>query len=177
MDRPRRPLHSEDKYIYPYETGREYLKLVGVIVGVLLLSLILTFGRGWDIKYLWTDFIAIIFISSAAYKIFRLEIFSEIFKTFDVVARRWQIWSYLLPFVELALGAGYLLSNGSAILYVATIIVMVLAIYSFIHQPNNKSHIQYACLDRTIRLPLATLDLIEGILVLILTVVVVFIYG
>lgn len=176
MDRPRRPLHSQDNYIYPEETTKEYLKFVGVIIGLLLLSLLLTFGRGWGIKYLWEDFIAVFLIMSAAYKIFRLEIFSVIYKSYDVVARKWPAWSYIFPFVELGLGADYLLSNGSVELYLLTVLITAISIFSFTQQPYHKSHVQYACLDRTIQLPLATISFVESLMLLAMAIIMLVFY-
>ncbi len=172
MDRPRQPLHSRDNYIYPEETPREYKKFIGIIIGTLLLSLLLTFGRGWGVKYLFQDFVAAFLIFSAGYKLFRLEVFSTIYKSYDIIASRWHFWSYIYPFIELALGANYLLSNGSVELDIFTLLIMGIAVYSFIKQPHRRSHIQYACLDTTIRLPLATISVVESGLVFIMTLIV-----
>src|SRR5258708_1568602 len=153
MDRPRRPLHTTDYYIYPDDTGREYIKILGVIAVGLLLSAVLTFGRGWGMKYLWSDFIAVMLIASAAYKMFHLELFVKIHRSYDVVAHRWPAWSYAFPFIETAIGADFLLSNGSRQLYVLTLLVMGLTIYSRIQPVPSRVHLQFACLDSLIRLP------------------------
>jgi hypothetical protein len=176
VDRPRRPLHATDDHIYSEDTGKEYLKFIGVIFGLLLLSLVLTFGRGWGIKYVWEDFIAVFLIISAAYKMFRLEVFSTIYRTYDVIAVRYRVWAYLFPFVELALGGSYLLSNGSFVLYVITLLVTSVSIFSFLKRPSHRSHVQYACLDHTIQLPLATISFVEGVIIFVLAAIMLIFY-
>lgn len=168
MDRPRRPLHSPDNYIYPENTGREYWKLFGYIVGSLIVSLILTFGRGWGVKYVWADYIAVLLIVSSAYKMFRLELFVKIHQSYDLVARKWPIWSYAYPFIELGIGADYLLSNGSKTLYLVTILFAGLTIFTKFASARSNSHLQHACLDRFIRLPAASINLVTSSILLVM---------
>ena len=176
MDRPRRPLHSHDNHIYPENTGQQYIKLGLFIVGVLLISFVLTFGRGWGIKYIWLDFMAVYLLISAAYKIFRLEIFVKIFQSFDFIAMRWPAWSYIFPFVELMLGADFLLSNGSPLFYLLTILVMGATAVNVLLEPKQKTHIQFACLDTMIRLPLFSLIVVDGIIMTLLALIMLIFY-
>jgi hypothetical protein len=164
MDRPRKPLHAADHYIYPEETDREYLKLTGFILFLLLLSVVLTWGRGWGIKYLFQDFVATLLISSAAYKMLRLEIFVKIFQSYDLLSHRWPFWAYLYPFVELIIGADYLLSNGSLALYFITLVFTGLTLAAKLKQEKGRIHLQYACLDTMIRLPIFTINYVVAII-------------
>jgi hypothetical protein len=173
MDRPRQPLHAPGYFIYPDETSREYIKLAGLILFLLLLSLGLTYGRGWGVKYLFQDFIAALLITSSAYKMFRLEVFVKIFKSYDLVAQRWPMWAYVYPFLELGIGADYLLSNGSSFLYFLTFIFLGMTIYSKIFQVKSRVHLQYACLDNLVRLPISTIDFIVSIIGFATTILVV----
>jgi len=169
MDRPRKSLNNKNHFIYPDETGREYKKAFGIILGFLMLSLLITLSRGWDLKYLWQDFIAILLILSAAYKMFRYETFIKIFSLYDILAIKWKPWPYIYPFVEVTLGANLLLTNGSGFIYLLCVIFAGLTAYSVLKQRSGHLQAMFACLDKTIRLPISLISLFESIIVIALS--------
>jgi len=173
VDRPRRPLHSSDYYIYPDETKREYRKLAGIIFGVFVLSIILTYGRGWGVKYLFQDFLAVLLILSSAYKMFRLEVFVKVFKGYDQMAQKYPIWAYIFPFIELGIGADYLLSNGSPALYFVSLVFGGIGIYSKIWRKHVVGHTLYACLDTVVRLPISMINFVSSVILFVLTILII----
>ena len=164
MDRPRKSLKNKDKYLYPDDTGREYVKASIIIGSFLLISLVSTFGRGWGVKYFWQDFIAIFLIVSAGQKMFRYELFINIFSSYDILAKKWKIWPYIYPFVELTIGANLLLTNGSKLMYFVVMVFCALTGYSVLKQRSRHIRALFACLDNSLRLPLSMVSLFESVI-------------
>jgi len=167
MDRPRKSLKNKDKYIYPNDTGREYVKAAIIIGSFLLISLISTFGRGWGAKYFWQDFIAIFLIVSAGQKMIRYELFLDIFSSYDILSKKWKPWPYLYPFIELTIGANLLLTNGSKLMYLVVVALCAITGYSVLKQRSKHIRELFACLDNSLRLPLSLVSLFESVILAI----------
>jgi hypothetical protein len=170
MDRPRKSLRNNNNYIFPEDTGKEYLKMLIIVIVFFLISLISSYGRGWGLKYIWQDVIAIFLIISSAYKMFRYEIFIKIFGSYDIYALKWKPWAYIYPFVELILGANLLLTNGSRFIYFLVALFCATTAYSVLKQRTKHIQTIFACLDKTVRLPIALISLFESIILLALAV-------
>jgi hypothetical protein len=166
MDRPRKSLRNKNNYIFPDDTGKEYLKSLIIVIIFFVISLISTFGRGWGIKYFWQDFIAIFLIMSSAYKMFRYEHFIRIFGSYDIFALKWKPWAYIYPFVELILGANLLLTNGSALMYFLVAAFCFVTSYSVIKQRSKHLQAMFACLDNTVRLPISLISVFESVIII-----------
>ena len=164
MDRPRKSLKNKDKYLYPDDTGREYVKASIIIGSFLLISLISTFGRGWGVKYFWQDFIAIFLIVSAGQKMIRYELFVDIFSSYDILTKKWKFWPYIYPFIELTIGANLLLTNGSKLMYFVVIAFCTVTGYSVLKQRSKHIRALFACLDNSLRLPLSMVSLFESVI-------------
>ncbi len=167
MDRPRKSLSNKHNFIYPNDTGKEYKKALGIVLSFLLISGLITFSRGWGLKYLWQDFMAILLIFSAAYKMFRYEEFIKIFSLYDIIAIKFKPWPYIYPFIEVTIGANLLLTNGSISIYLLTIIFSSQIIYSVLKQRSHNLQSMFACLDNNLRIPISLISFFEGIILLI----------
>ncbi len=170
MDRPRKSIRNNNNYIFPDDTGKEYLKILIIVLLFFAISLISTFGRGWGIKYFWQDVIAIFLIMSSGYKMFRYEYFIKIFGTYDLFALRWKPWAYIYPFVELILGANLLLTNGSKFMYFLVAVFFFITAYSVLKQRSKHIQAMFACLDKTLRLPISLISLFESAIVITLSI-------
>lgn len=145
------------------ESPREYTKLVGVIFGILLVSLFLAWARGWQIERFMSDFMAVFLITFAAFKFLRLEEFEASFSSYDIVAKRFNIWAIIYPFMQGGLGIFYLLLTGSVMLNIITLIVTGLGVIGVWQELKNKSNIMSPCFGRLIRLPQSKVSLVENV--------------
>src|SRR5262245_52692991 len=94
------------------ESREEYKKLGYVLLGILLVSSMLTFIRGIALDRFLADFMAVFFITFAAFKFYDLEGFAHAYRNYDVLAKRIRPWGYIYPFIEAFMGFWYLLSEG-----------------------------------------------------------------
>lgn len=152
-------------HVHPENTPAEYRKFYGIIGGIFLVAVALTFIRGWTFRLFLNDFMAIFFIVFAGFKFVNLEAFVMAYRTYDVVAKHIRPWAYVFPFVEALLGFSYLLlTDDPQLLHTITLIVTGTASYGVLKAVRRKSKFTCACLGTFIKLPLSTVSLVEDLL-------------
>lgn len=144
------------------ETPEAYKKLRHVLTGVLLVALLLTFVRGLALDRFLADFMAVFFITFAAFKFMDIEGFVQAYRSFDVVASRIRPWAYAFPFIEAFLGFWYLLSEAPQNLNVLATVITGLALLGAWQEVKRRSRFNFAATKSFIRLPLARVSLIEN---------------
>jgi hypothetical protein len=160
--------HEHDAHVHlGHETSedkKEYLKFAGVIGGILLVTLVLAWARGFSAERFMSDFMAVFFIVFAAFKFVNLEMFSVTYQSYDVIAKRFPVWGYIFPFIEGILGVAYLLFDQNNTLNIITLVVTGVAAIGVFSELRNKSNIMCACLGNVIKLPLSKVSFIEDAL-------------
>lgn len=159
--------HNHPAPVRPVSSPREYGKLAVVFVCILLVSVALTYWRGWSTKQLLGDFMAVFFITFAGFKFINLDTFAHTYQTYDLISQLVKPWAYAFPFVEAALGFSYLLTNNNHNLYLVTMLITGLAGWSVWRElrigarQRRRSHMMCACLGTVIQLPLSKVSFIE----------------
>ncbi len=114
--------HSEGPGTRPVQTPNEYGKFFGIIFAVFIVAVALTLVRGWTLRLFVSDFLAVFFITFAGFKFIHIEPFAITYRAYDLVARRFRPWPYIVPFIEAVFGFFFLLMDKSAGLYVLALI-------------------------------------------------------
>lgn len=157
--------HEHDAHIHlgheTEESRREYLKFASVIAGIVLLTTLLAWARGFSLERFIEDFMAVFFITFAAFKFVNLEEFSTTYQSYDIIARRFPLWGYAFPFIEGILGVAYLLYDQNNFLNGIVLLVTGTAALGVYQELRNKSNIMCACLGRVIKLPLSKVSFVE----------------
>lgn len=109
------------------------------------------------------SFMAGFFLVFSGFKLLDLVGFADAYATYDLLARRWKIYGFIYPFLELGLGFAYLLQEPPKIIYGATVVLMTFSSVGVIQALVNKKKIQCACLGTVINLPMTTITLIEDL--------------
>ena len=65
-------------------------------------------GAGWDWMRWMHDFMGFFVVVFSMFKFFNMEGFADGFQMYDLLAKPFQPYAYVYPFIELALGLGYL---------------------------------------------------------------------
>lgn len=99
----------------------------------------------------------------AMLKIFNLPAFSDGFEMYDIVARKVPGYSYVYPFIELALGLGYLSFFMPPLVYLATMVVMVVGTVGVLKALEKGLDINCPCMGSVLDVPLSTVTLTEDI--------------
>lgn len=145
---------------------KEYAKFVLVIIFIAVSSNVLSNIRGFSVETYMADFMGVFFVVFALFKFAHLDLFKLTHEGYDEIAKRFPVWGYIFPLVELALGTGYLTLGSQNILHLITIIVTATASVGVFKEITKKSKIQYACLGTFIRLPLSKVSLVEDLAML-----------
>ena len=155
------PAHQDQPHTHPVENRREYIKFAAVLFTIFLVSVGVTTLRGWGGNRFANDFMAVFFVTFAAFKFVNIEMFAITYRTYDILAKRYRPWPYMFPFIEAFLGFGYFISTDAWQLNVITILFTGTAGYSVWKELRKKSNFSCACLGSFIRLPLSKVSFVE----------------
>lgn len=116
-------------------------------------------------------FMAGFFIVFAFFKLLNLEGFSNSYRMYDIVAKKWNLWGLIYPFVELVLGILYLINVFPFETNVATAIILGVSSIGVIQSNLNKKKIKCACLGDVFNLPMSTVTIVEDLTMVAMTLV------
>ena len=96
-------------------------------------------------------------------KLFDLKGFAMGFQKYELLVKRWSVYGLVYPFIELALGLGFLAHWNSSIVYAASGIVMLFGAIGVITALARGLDVNWACLGSTLQVPLSSVALLEDI--------------
>ncbi len=113
---------------------------------------------------LWMrHFMAGFFLAFSFFKLLNISGFASSYRMYDWVARKFPVWGFIYPFVELALGLLYLTNAAPLFTNWATVIVLGVSSLGVIESNLNKKKIQCACLGDVFDLPMSVVTIVEDI--------------
>lgn len=143
---------------------KRYWPLILVILfssagGVALLGI--TYSRSlmnWMI-----NFSAFFFLFLSFFKLLDLKGFSDGFKQYDLLAEKSEFYSYLYPFLELAIALGFFARVFIVGIAIFTAILMIFGVLGVINAVFQKKQLRCACMGTKLNLPLTTVSIVENI--------------
>lgn len=152
-----------EKSIYTY---KPLILIVSFIAGVTLLA---QYPFTQFSAMLWMrNFMAGFFIVFSFFKLLNLGGFANSFAMYDVLAKRFNGWGYIYPFIELALGVAYLINFNPFITNLATLAVLGIGTIGVIESNLSKKQIKCACLGDVFNLPMSTVTIVENVSMLLM---------
>ncbi|MBK8228589.1 MAG: cation transporter [Flavobacteriales bacterium] len=146
---------------------RTYYPLALVISFITLVSAITSWSHGTiDPMRFMAHFMAGFFIAFSFFKLLDVRGFADSYAGYDLLAMKWKGYGLVYPFIESALGAGYLLVAHAWWLNVATIGVMGFSLLGVLRAVLNKQRIRCACLGTVFNLPMSTVTIAEDALMI-----------
>jgi hypothetical protein len=151
------------QHLHPEESGREYLKFVGVILFIVLASMGLQFlsAGSFELKNWMRLFMGLFFAVFGLFKVANLQEFVSAYSRYDLLAMRYKGYALLYPFVELFLAAAFLSGIFPMAVNLFTLVLMLFSGLGVVRVINNKEIIMCACLGTFIKLPVSRITLIE----------------
>lgn len=142
---------------------KTYKPLILIFIFLVVISTITSMEAG---SIHWSDwmhaFMAGFFITFSFFKFLDLKGFAMSYSTYDLLAKRFQTYGYIYPFLELGLGLAYLSAFSLHFTYVATIVIMGFSSIGVVQSVLSKNRIQCACLGVVFDLPMSTVTIIEN---------------
>lgn len=113
---------------------------------------------------LWMrHFMAGFFLAFSFFKLLNIAGFASSYRMYDWVARKFPVWGFIYPFVELSLGVLYLTNAAPIFTNWATVIVLGVSSLGVIESNLNKKKIQCACLGDVFDLPMSVVTIVEDV--------------
>jgi copper chaperone CopZ len=142
-----------------------YKPLILVFSYILLITLSIEYVSGsFQMHRFMPNFMAGFFLIFSFFKLLDLNGFAYSYAMYDIGAKRFIGYAYIYPFIELGLGASYLLTYRPMLINAITLIVMVFSSIGVITAVLNKQKIKCACLGTGFNLPMTTVTIIEDLL-------------
>lgn len=145
-------------------TYKPVLLIFAYVTGI---ALLVEIGQGGLVLMRWMNhFMAGFFLVFSFFKLLNLKGFAESYAMYDVVAKKWNGWGYVYPFVELGLGLAFLTGFFPVITNSITLVVMGISLIGVLQSVLNKHKIKCACLGAVFNLPMSTITIIEDALMI-----------
>jgi uncharacterized membrane protein len=138
-----------------------------VICGIFLVSLIRQFN-GSDFMLWMMDFMGIFLVTFGLFKLYDLKGFAEGFSTYDLIAKRFKVYAFAFPFIEIVLGFMYLLGFMFLWQNVLVLLLSILGCVSAYKIIKKKEEIECVCLGTAFKLPMTWVTFTENFLMLIM---------
>jgi len=135
-----------------------------LIFSFILVATLLQELSGWNTVRAMNNFMGGFFLVFSFFKFLDLRKFADAYATYDVVAKRWQGYGMIYPFLELGLGMAYLSQRAGAEVHGATLILMGISSLGVIQALSQKRTIECACLGTVFNLPMTKVTLFEDLL-------------
>ncbi len=159
------PSHADSSTNIPEKSLTTYKPLILVFAYILGVCLLVEFSHGnFNLHRFMPNFMAGFFLVFSFFKLLDLTGFANSYAMYDVLAKRVPIYGYIYPFIELALGAAYLLAYRPVLINSTTLIVMLFSSIGVISAVLSKQKIKCACLGTGFNLPMTTVTIIEDVL-------------
>lgn len=140
-----------------------YKPLFIVFAYIIVVSIAATWAVG---QHYWMNFgrffMAAFFIVFSFFKMLDIPAFASSFSMYDVVAKRFYVYGFVYPFIELALGIAFVLNWLPIAVNWLTLVVMSVGTIGVLQSVLNKKQIQCACLGTVFNLPMSYLTIIEN---------------
>lgn len=147
------------------EKFKNFLPLIVVFSMILAFSFgVEIYNRSWHTVRFMQNFMASFFIIFAGMKLLNWKGFAEAYRTYDIVAKRSIVYSYIYPLIELGLGLAYLYRFHQPLTNLMTVIVMAVSSVGVAQALSKNQKFQCACLGVVFKIPMTKVTLIEDVL-------------
>ncbi|HEY4299871.1 MAG TPA: MauE/DoxX family redox-associated membrane protein [Candidatus Didemnitutus sp.] len=147
------------------KTWKDYLPLIVLLVvtAVAAVAKNEAYETGIQWRTWMQDFMGYFFVTFATLKLFDLPGFVDGFHMYDLLARAVRPYGYIYPFIELALGLGFLSERDPSVICATTVIVMVFGALGVINALRRGLDLHCACMGNILKVPLSVVALGEDL--------------
>jgi copper chaperone CopZ len=135
-----------------------YYPLLLVMALIAIVPLATGTFMGWMM-----GFMAGFYIVFGAFKLLDVPGFARSYAQYDVIAKRVPAWGYLYPFVEVALGFGFLFWLDMMTLSWIALVLSIVGAVGVIQANLSKQTIECACLGTVFKLPMSVVTVVENL--------------
>ncbi len=142
------------------EEKSDYTPLI-IIIALIALASLAAALHPFSIRKFFESFMIGFFLAFSGFKFLDLKAFATSYKEYDLVAKRWPIYGYIYPFVELFFALAMLASFAVTFILLLEIVIMTISGFGVVLSKREGKEIQCACLGNLLKVPLTSVSLIE----------------
>lgn len=142
---------------------KRYWPLFALIVIAALEAAAVTYNMQKGVSVWMHFFMGFFLCKFAMLKLFQPSGFAKGFQMYDLVAKKFPIYAYVYPLIELSLGLSYLSFVYPIATYLITILVMATGAVGVIRALRQGLDVRCACMGTVLDVPLSTVTLSEDI--------------
>jgi hypothetical protein len=113
-------------------------------------------------------FMGAFFLVFGFLKASKLSGFVEAYKTYDLIAKRSKVYSYIYPFIEIGLGLLYFIWIAPIFTLVTTIVLMLISAVGVYLKLKKNEVVMCACLGTVFKVPMTWVTLAENLLMVVM---------
>ncbi len=151
----------------PKSTLKKFFPLMAIFSAVILFTVLVNIIHGWSLELFMRAMMGSFFVIFGLFKIFNLRAFADAYQTYDIIALRSRAYAFAYPFIELALGALYLINIGGIYRDIFTFILMAVSSVGVFIKLREREEVPCACLGMVFKVPMTWVTLVEDLLMAI----------
>ncbi len=162
-------IRNERQNTMPSKTNKSYKPVIAIFTTAALLAIVFSFKQAQSLLSLGTieAFIAISMVLLGLQKLQDIHQFATLFKTYDLLAKKYPIYSFVYPFIETIAGilmlAGFLTWISAPITLIAASIGAI-SVFRAVYL--EKRNLNCACVGGNSNVPLGFVSLTENIMMM-----------
>jgi hypothetical protein len=165
-------MHPADAtFVEAVSNKKEYQKFAGVVLLLVACATIMSFVLGFDWQEWMRWFMAGTFIIFGSFKLMGYEMFILAFPSYDLLAKRFKLYNFFYPFIELFLGFLFAADVFPLTRDILTLAIMSVGAYGVLKALPRGNDIRCACLGNVIKLPLSTVTLWEDVVMAVMALI------
>ena len=145
-------------------TVKDFLPLIIIFILIILFVAVRQGMYGFDMQNFMYDFMGSFFIIFGAFKVVNLAGFANAYSMYDIIAKQSIVYAYIYPFIELALGAAFLMRYQLVLANWVTVVLMAVSSIGVASELMQGKEIVCACLGAVFKIPMTYVTLAEDIL-------------
>ncbi|WP_299553309.1 MauE/DoxX family redox-associated membrane protein [Seonamhaeicola sp.] len=142
-----------------------------LIFGYIIITSVLLNYESWNTDSFMLDFMGLFYIIFSFFKLLDLKGFPQSFRMYDPLAKVMPIYSWIYPFIEVALGLMFLMRIEIPLALVVTLIILGITTIGVTRTLLNKKSIQCACLGTALKLPMTKATFIENSVMIVMALI------
>lgn len=149
-----------------------FMPLISIFTVILLIT---TVSQFYSTSFNWHDsmrvYMATFFIIFSLLKLVNLKGFAVAYRGYDLIAKKYEGYGFIYPFIELGLGLMYLFSFELFFANILTIAVMTVGTLGVVKALRSGKEIQCACVGTFFKLPMTKVTFIENSVMILMAAV------
>lgn len=155
----------------PLSTFKKVLPLLSIFIVIIGLTLLTSYIQSHtSLSYIMMLLMGYFFLVFGGFKTINLKRFAEAYQMYDAVAMKSKTYAFAYPFIEIVLGALYLIHAGGIYRDIFTFILMTISTYGVWKALQKKDEIPCACLGMVFKVPMTKVTLFEDLFMSIMAI-------